>query len=139
MAYAALGKAHLDWVESLVPVYMSEDKTSAHDTMSFALRSLSLAVASHADKDGDGTISSLEHAATMWDQAADQLIMAADNQQQRDLAASSQQAFENIILEHLENLVYETSLTQGIVLSGGCALNVKLAHRAREAFPGHKV
>jgi carbamoyltransferase len=57
---------------------------------------------------------------------------ALDPEEARDLAATSQHVFETIVLRVIREHMAEDD--EGIVLTGGCALNVRANERVRRAF-----
>ena len=52
------------------------------------------------------------------------VLSGSSIQEERDLAATTQAVFGNIVLEHLDVWMADHSDVDGIVLTGGCALNV---------------
>ena len=66
-------------------------------------------------------------------------LSVTNKQDARDLAATSQHVFEQITLALVRRLVVSAPDTQGIVLSGGCALNVKFSALVVEEFSRQRV
>jgi predicted NodU family carbamoyl transferase len=66
-------------------------------------------------------------------------LSVTNKQDARDLAATSQHVFEQITLALVRRLVLSVPGTKGIVLSGGCALNVKFSALVVEEFSRQQV
>jgi carbamoyltransferase len=60
-------------------------------------------------------------------------------QEQRDFAATSQEAFKRIHVRHIERWLRLYPRVEGIVLTGGCALNVMANTEAKRRFPGYGI
>lgn len=103
MAYAALSSPRHEWLEAVVDYYRTYQEPTQ------ALFSL-----------GEALGLELEPDALSPDDA-------------RSLAATSQAAFETLLLENVRRFI-EGSNIDGLVLTGGCALNVVANERVRKTF-----